>query len=361
MLGRDLVGRAIARLDVSPSAGHLVTQPESAQPDNLDTAAVGAEVRAAGSHKNPVGDRDAALAVRAERPAYGGTHPAAGVGEHLMREITLTQTSSSQATTQPGVLHPPGSTWARRGLVGGLASAAAIAAITVAATLSGPGTAAAAAFSFEKVSNDAVAVHIVDTTAEADAMTEQLHEQGLNVTIDAVAAGPQLIGTWLTASFSGDVPETVVQQVLQQVPNGYTPTVELPTSFDGDIRLAIGRAPAAGESPQVMGMRNALAPGARLGCLHATGGNPQDVRQAVEKLGYTVTWASGEQMDLATVSAPGTGQLVTSAFIDDAAPSSVQVVVTTPGSQRYDAQSHRGYSPTQWDNRASNPGSCTPA
>lgn len=285
-----------------------------------------------------------------------------------MREITTLQ--AAERTHAAGLLdQAPAAArgWSprRRAVFGGLASlgtaAAAIAVVTAISLTSGPAATGPTAFAIQRVSNNTVSVHIVNTTAAADQMTAQLHEQGLNVTIDAVPASSQLVGTWLTASFSEDVPESTIQQILTQVPNGYTTTVDLPATFAGEIRLGVGRLPAAGEELQVSGMRNALAPGARLGCLHATGDDPAHVQQAVEQLGYTITWADGDARDLAIVPGASAGQKVVAAFIDDTHPAQVQLVAATPGSGRYDARSRMGYAPTQWQTRANNPGACTPA
>ena len=282
--------------------------------------------------------------------------------EHLMREITMTQHANpSRAPASPERQHPRRADWTRRGLVGGLVSAVAVSAVAVTISLSGPGGASAQAFSFERISSGKVAVHIVDTTVEADAMTEQLHEQGLNVTVDTYPASPQYVGTWLSVSFSDDVPDALQDAVIAQVPNGYTATVDLPTSFTGDIRFGIGRATKTGELPQVFGQRNALAPGARLGCLDATGGVPQDVQKKVEALGYTVSWSDGDPLDLVAVSQPTSAQRVVGAFIDDRTPKLVNLVAATPGTRRYEGRSRLGYNQTQWDNRNANSGSCTPA
>lgn len=279
--------------------------------------------------------------------------------EHLMREITLTRQPNLTSTAESPAPLRQRATWKKRRVMGGFASLATIAAITMVAIESGPS--AAAAFSFQAISSDTVAVHIVNTAVGADEMTDQLQHQGLNVTIDAVPTSPQLVGTWLTVSFTDDVPTTVQDAVLAQVPNGYTATVDLPTSFPGDITFSIGRATRTGESARVVGQRNALAAGARLGCLHATGANPEDVQKAVQALGYSSSWADGDQVDLRPIAVPEPGQRIVQAFIDDTSPTQVQLVTATPGSTRYDARSRQGYAPTQWDTRNSNSGSCTPA
>lgn len=280
-----------------------------------------------------------------------------------MRDSTTLTAAERTPTAVPAEVSS-GRSRRRRSLLAGLtllgtATAAAVAAVAL--SLSGPAGTGHAAFAIQRVSGTTVSVHIVSTAAEAGEMTAQLQEKGLDVTVDTIPASPQLVGTWLTASFSEDVPEPVVERVLAQVPNGYTTTVELPVTFDGEIRLGVGRAPAAGEELQVLGMRNALAPGARLGCLHATGGEPARVQQAAEQLGYTVTWADGDTPELITVPGAGAGRRTAAAFIDDARPGEVRLVAATPGSRRYDGRSRMGYSPAQWQTRESNPGACMPA
>jgi hypothetical protein len=180
--------------------------------------------------------------------------------EHLMREITLAQArpASSSVPARP-VRSWQG--WRGRALVGAVTTTCAVVAVTLVVTLSGPAGNAPAAFAFQRVSQTTVAVRIVDSTVDAGEMTAQLHKQGINVTVDAVPVSPQVVGTWVSVSFSADVPASVRDAVREQVPNGYTATVDLPTSFKGAIRFGVGRDTESGEDPQVVAQRNALAPG----------------------------------------------------------------------------------------------------
>jgi hypothetical protein len=237
----------------------------------------------------------------------------------------------------------------RRGLVAGLAGAAVAAALVVAVSVPRSSDDGPAGLRIERISNDTVAVRVVDTTVEARTMSRELQRQGLDVTIDMLPASPQLVGVWLTESFSGDVPEALAQSVIAQV-QGYSDTVELPTSFRGEIRFGVGRAPRPGEEVQVSGTgRNALAPGAWLACLHGSGGHPQAVRAGAEALGYTVEWADGDRTATPQlINAPLPGQLVAVATIDDATPSVVRLVLGTPGARRYDYRVRTGYSSRQW-------------
>jgi hypothetical protein len=293
--------------------------------------------------------------------------------DHLMKEINLMQVEDRR-TAEGGVrgqmpgrlgLRAPRRRWGRYSLPGGVLVAGAAAVALVAALGSpgrfGAGQVAAGGLRIERISQQTVAVQIVDTRAAGEAMTRQLHEQGLNITIETVPASPQLVGTWLMTAFSADVPPAVAKEINTQVPGGYAATVEVPATFTGEITLSAGRAPDRGEQPMVIGKVNALAPGGRLGCLHASGGAAQDVELAVEGYGYTVTWADGDDRDTAAVAAPPTDARVVSAFIDDARPTVAQLVVARPGSARYDARAQIGYSPHQWTQRASNPATCTRA
>jgi hypothetical protein len=291
--------------------------------------------------------------------------------DHLMSEIDLLQASepaASQGEATRGSARgwSPGGRWSRYGLryglPGGVLIAGAVVGLVLAmspATAPG-GPATSTALRIERVSQATVAVRIVDNRASAEAMTRQLHAQGLNVTVDTLAASPQLVGVWVGAGYSAQVPRPVAETIDSQL-SGYTATVELPASFSGEITLSAGRAPGAGEQPTVIGQVNALSPGGRLGCLQASQGQPQQVRRQVEAYGYTVTWADGDDPDTAALSAPRPGQRVVTGYIDDAVPAVVRLVTAVPGSTRYEARSRLGYSPGQWAGRARNAATCTHA
>jgi hypothetical protein len=274
--------------------------------------------------------------------------------EHLMSEITLMRVTAGAG----GPRRSNRERRSRMGIFAGLSVTAAVIVAAVFSVTSGSGGVGPAAFEFQRISNGTVSVTIVNTEVAAEEMTRQLQKQGLNVTVRAVPAGPQLVGLWLTEGFSADVPEELVQDVIAQVQGGYTASVKLPQKFSGTIDFEVGRAAEPGEAVMVGGIRNALAPGARLGCLHATLGDPKVLQKAAVALGYTVTWADGDPLDLVPIVEPATRQRVVAAFIQDATPTEVQLVVATPGTRRYLARAQQGYG-RLWETRDSNPSTCT--
>jgi hypothetical protein len=104
-------------------------------------------------------------------------------------------------------------------------------------------------------------------------------------------------------------------------------------------------------------IRNALAPNGWLGCLHATGGDPAAVRQAVQAWGYTVSWAEGLPFNLTPIEQPASEQRVVAAWIQDVSPTHVQLVVAAPDSHRYLGRSQMGYG-SLWNTRDRNPSTC---
>ena len=279
--------------------------------------------------------------------------------EHLMREITLLRPVGS-AETAPRQRHRSRRFTVRRSLVGGLITACAVA-VVVGTLIDGPGEQGGPdAFEIRRISNETVSVRIVNTSVAADRMSEQLHEQGLDVTIEAMPASPQLVGAWLTLSLSQDVSPAAERSIEEQFTNGYVSAIQLPARFTGRIWIGVGVAPGPRQDLQVSGIRNALAPNAWLGCLHATGGEPATVRRAAEFWGYTVSWAEGLPSHLVPIQQPSPGQRVIAAYIQDATPTHVQVVVGTPDSPHYLGRSQMGYGQL-WDTRESNPSTCSHA
>jgi hypothetical protein len=280
--------------------------------------------------------------------------------EHLMSEIELLQKAGQHQHALSPSLRAPGHRRLWIAIPGGLAAAATAGMLAV-TMLGGPGGATGpAAFAMQNISRDTISVKIVNNQVAAHDMTEQLHQRGLNITVTSVPVSPQLIGTWVGSAFSADVPETVAQTVIDQM-SGYSSTIELPASFTGEITLNTGHATDPGQEPKVIASPNALAPSGRLGCLHATGTAPATLQQQAEELGYTVTWANGDDRETPAIPGPQPGQRVVEAHIQDATPSTVQVTVATPTSHGYEARSHRGYSPQQWKTHTTNAASCTPA
>jgi hypothetical protein len=251
----------------------------------------------------------------------------------------------------------------REGLLGGLATAGAAAvavlAVTLTATSGDPGS-GPAAFDVQRISSDSIAVRVINTRVDADEMTDQLHALGLNARIEAMPASPQLIGRWLTVSFSGDFPADTEDAVLDQFKDGYLDQIQLPTGFEGWIGFGIGVVPEPGQDVQVSGEPNALAPRGWLGCLHATGGDPATLQHQVETWGYSATWADGMKATPTVVPGPLPGQRVVAAYIRDAAPAQVQLVLDYPGNRRYEPRSRLNYG-LLWATRDTNPSPCTPA
>jgi hypothetical protein len=276
-----------------------------------------------------------------------------------MSEIDLLQQAEQHQHSSSSAPRVPSHRRLWLAIPGGLAAAAAgVLAVTM---LGGPrGSTGPAAFAMQTISRDTISVTIVNSRVDAKTMTDQLHQRGLDITVESVPVSPQLVGTWVGSAFSADVPETIAQTVIDQM-SGYSSTIELPTSFTGEITLNTGHAPDPGQEPMVIGFPNALAPGGRLGCLHATGATPATLQHQAEDLGYTLTWANGDNSKVRAMPEPQPGQRVVEAHIQDAAPSIVQVIVATPTSYGYEARSRRGYSPQQWKTRALNAATCTPA
>ena len=247
----------------------------------------------------------------------------------------------------------------RRGAIG-VATLAAAASIIAVALVSGAGGTASPAFAVDRIADGTLAVRIVNSAASAKTMTKQLRDAGLDVSVTPMPVSRQLVGTWLAESFSADVPAALRQQVTAQT-TGYVSTVQLPATFPGTITLYIGRAAEAGEQIWSDGRRNALAPGGLLACLNAPHETPERVASAAEQYGYSVTWADGDGLDLKTISAPRDVQQVVNAFVDEATPTEVQLVVASPGSTRFSGRAELGFAPVQWQGQGGPAGSCTRA
>jgi hypothetical protein len=187
-------------------------------------------------------------------------------------------------------------------------------------------------------------------------MTRQLHEYGLDITIEVVPTSRQLVGTWVWVSTSGDVPRDLQDSVAEQAA-GYTATIELPASFPGEITFGVGRATRPGEEPQVSGIRNALAPGGLLFCERLRDLTPEEAGRRLTALGYTVGFAD-RQGPRGFTRTPPPG-LVTEAYVfdfdlmadgrigDEPDTRDVQVVVRQPSDRVYEQQRWSGFSPSQ--------------
>jgi hypothetical protein len=284
--------------------------------------------------------------------------------EHLMAEIRLMQLQEDPTrATEPVPAHRVHRrpVWLRYGLPGAGLVVAGLAGVIV---LSGIGNQPVPdgppGLAIQPVSDGTVAVQIVDSRVAGKQMTDQLRQRGLDITVETVPTSPQLIGHWVMSGYSAEVPPAIADGIIAQM-RGYAATVQVPTLFSGQISLSAGRAPEPGEALMVSGKVNALAPGGRLGCLHASQGDPATVQQAAERYGYTVTWANGDTGRVPPITAPLPGQRAVEAFIDDTTPGTVQIVTATPGTGRYDGRSRVGYAEQQWTDRATNPAACTAA
>lgn len=271
--------------------------------------------------------------------------------EHLMTEITAGPATQSTYLPVAKARRAP-----RRLVSAGAAVVVTAAALLTALSMTGgPGGLGPTAFAVSHLPGDIVAIEVVNSDATAEQMTRQLHAQGLSVTVHAVPTNPQLVGTWVYESFSGDVPEAIRTSIAEQARDGYRNTVEIPASFPGTITLAVGRPMRAGETPQVAGVRNALAPGGLLFCTRLSGADPDAAAAHLRADGYTVHWSDGSP--LRTIAAPPAGTRVTQAFIFDidqkdvelpvGDPRDVTLVVVDPADSAFAKQLWTGYSASQ--------------
>lgn len=269
----------------------------------------------------------------------------------------MTEISTAPAPTATAPISNRRATPRRIGLAATAVAAATATAFVGLTVTSGPGGLGPKAFAVSHLPGDTIAIKVVNTEASAAQMTRQLRDQGVNVTVDTVTTTPQLVGTWISAGFSADVPESLSQSIASQM-HGYVATIELPAVFPGTINLDVGRPTPAGEEPTVAGMRNALAPGGRLFCDRLSGVRPSIAEQRLTAQGYTVHWVDGTRsLYSQTVSAPPAGTRVSAAFIFDfdrtdltkaiADPRDVNVTVISPQDRRFLPQLWLGFAPSQ--------------
>jgi hypothetical protein len=274
-----------------------------------------------------------------------------------LREHVMTEISTAPA---PQALKPtPRGRWTPRRLGTAVAGmAAATAAIVIGLTVAtGPGGLGPTAFAVSHLPGDTVAIKVVDTAASAEQMTRQLQAQGVNVRIDAITANPQLVGTWNGAGFTSDVPASIVHSIMEQE-HGYVSTIEIPAVFPGTIGLSVGVPTPAGETPGVVGARNALAPGGQLFCERLSGVQPAVAERELAAQGYTVHWADGTHgLYQDEIPDPPPGSRVSSAVIFDFDPQDVSrpipnphdvtLTVIDPHDRRYLPQLWLGFAPFQ--------------
>lgn len=257
--------------------------------------------------------------------------------EHLMTEITAPATDLTSHHSKPAIR------WRRwLPLTAGAIVAGVIAAIVVVVGVTPSHPRGATAFAVEPVADGSVAVKVVNTDASAREMTAQLHAAGLRVDVATEPASPQLVGTWVGASFSADVPQALAKSIISQT-DGYTATLDIPKSLAGDVILYVGVTTPTGELPQVIGLPNALAPGGRLACLNLSGADPAQAAAALTARGYTLTWTDSVSAAAPTLTQPPAGSQVTDAFISDDNPKQVAVVAIAPSDSRYAGSIHIGY------------------
>jgi hypothetical protein len=268
--------------------------------------------------------------------------------EHLMSELT------TLASEQPTVARPARRfTPRRRLLVAGAVAAAVTGATFVGlSTTGGPAGLGPTAFAVTQLPEGAVAIKVVNNTATAKQMTAQLHKQGLSITITTVPSTPQLVGTWVYASFTAAVPSTLASSIAAQE-HGYVSTIDISASFPGRITLGVGRATRPGETVQVAGLRNALAPGGLLFCDRLSGVDPQIAATKLAAAGYAVHWAANP-VTTTTITTPAAGSKVTEAFIGGAdveqpvaSAHDVTLILDTPTDRRYLPQLWTGFAPSQ--------------
>jgi hypothetical protein len=212
-----------------------------------------------------------------------------------MNEITMIE----QASLSPAPA-PRRRQHARPRLRRALTGLAAITAVTAGAFvvtsvlggLSGPGP---AAFAFETVSNDTIAIRVVDSEVAVKKMNQQLHDQGLtNVTVHALPVTPQLVGFWAGFGGSDGLSPAILDMPGQNL--GYTGTIQVPTRFDGKLDLYVGRPPKPGEYADG-GDINALAPAGILHCLRLSGADPDVAAARLSAAGYIPHWVKGTLHD----------------------------------------------------------------
>jgi hypothetical protein len=161
---------------------------------------------------DPMTTRDTAL--RPDRRAH--------LREHLMSEIT------TPAAERPPIAQPARRFIPRRQLRVACTVAVAVTVATFVglSTTGGPDGLGPTAFAVTQLPGGTV----VNSTASAKQMTAQLHKHGLNITITAVPSTPQLVGTWVYASFTAAVPSTLASSIAAQE-HGYVSTIDISASL----------------------------------------------------------------------------------------------------------------------------------
>ena len=225
--------------------------------------------------------------------------------------------------------------------------------------IGGPGDLGTPAFAVTSAPNGMVSIRVVSTVASADQMNRQLASQGIPVSIQTAPSTPDLVGTWVAAQLSQDVPTAIADSVDSQT-QGYATTIELPRDIRGIVTLTVGRSPRPGETIVAAGLRNILAPGGALACQGLATTTPTQTASALSRLGYEVDfWTMGSPLALSDrVAQPPTTARVTAVFLNDFDPSDLTISVrgrsnhvivqlASPGSAAYTSQLRLGYAPSQ--------------
>jgi hypothetical protein len=255
--------------------------------------------------------------------------------EHLMTEIATPALAPGRHAVERR----------SRRWVGAVTVAAVASAVAAAVVLVGTTPASikgATAFAIEPAANGFVAVKVVSTDASARQMTAQLHAAGLNVNVGTEPASPQLVGTWVGASFSANVPAALAKSIASQT-DGYAATLDIPKGMTGKVTLYVGVATPSGQQPQVAGLRNALAPGGRLACPQLSGTDPASAKATLAAKGFVVTWKDNISPTAPALAEPAAGAKVTTAFISDTDPNQAMVIAVAPTDRRYAGLIHLGY------------------
>jgi hypothetical protein len=145
-----------------------------------------------------------------------------------------------------------------------------------------------AAFAVEKLPDGPVRITIINSSVAAKEMTRQLHEQGLPITITAIPASPQLVGTWFSFGGGGTTKADMDAMIAQM--QAQEPTIDIPADVlkHGGIDLDFGRPTRKGEQPAAIAAINALSPRGKFFCLRLSGATPAVAKQKLTAAGYTV-------------------------------------------------------------------------
>ncbi|WP_339567374.1 hypothetical protein [Pseudokineococcus sp. 1T1Z-3] len=187
-----------------------------------------------------------------------------------------------------------------------------------------------------------MSISIIDTTAAAEEMTAQLAAEGLDVRVQTAPVTPQLVGTWVGVGSDGSTDEVVFDAVTAQA-LGYADDIAVPRGASG-LTLTVGVPTEPGQAAQIIGMRNAFAPGGPLECSTARGATVAAATTMLTEQGYSTQVVRFPTFE--PVAAKDT-DLVPTVFYDDATPSHLLLVATDPGDATLQARRDLGFSPRQ--------------